>query len=84
MYPYRYAYSYDAKKHRYLIKHQGVWKILETWAMKPDWDDDVTDVIWLKSGNMITSWWQLKDGKRYQPYIVRDEELMLILLQVQS
>ena len=52
--------------------------------MKPDWDDEVTDVIWLKSNNMVVSWWQIKDGKRYQPYVVRDEELTILLLQAES
>lgn len=74
-------------KHRYLIKHQGVWKILETWALKPDWDDEVTDVIWLKSSNMVASWWHMKNGRRYikrTPEMVKDKELSFLLLQVRG
>lgn len=75
-------------KYRYLIKHQGVWKILETWAAAPDWDDEVTDIIWLKNPmNMVASWWQMKNGKRYikrAPERVKDEELAFLLLQVQN
>lgn len=71
-------------KYRYLIKQQGVWKIIETWASKPDWEDEVTDVIWLKNSmNMAASWWQIKDGKRYQPYVVREEDLTILLLQAE-
>jgi hypothetical protein len=74
----------DLIKYRYLIKHQGVWKILETWASKPDWEDAVTDVIWLKNPmNMTASWWQMKDGKRYQTYLAREEELTILLLQAE-
>jgi hypothetical protein len=75
------------RKHRYLIKHQSVWKILETWASKPDWDDEVTDVIWLQNPEtMIASWWQMKDGKRYikrKPKIATQEELTILLLQAE-
>jgi hypothetical protein len=74
-------------RHRYLIKHQGVWKILETWASQPDWDNEVTDVIWLKNPKtMIASWWQRKNGRRYikrQPEIVKDDELTILLLQAE-
>lgn len=73
-------------KRRYLIKHQGVWKILKTWAICPDWDDDVTDAIWLKNEDMVASWWLMKNGRRYirrkQPMIT-DEELAFLLLQVE-
>ena len=72
-------------KHRYLIHHQGVWKYYDTWSLLPDWDDEVTDVIWLKNSNMIASWWQMKNGKRFikrTPKQVTDEEMVFILLQV--
>lgn len=76
------------RKHRYLIKHQGVWKIFKTWASKPDWDDEVTDAIWLQDKEtMIASWWQKKNGKRYikrTPERVKDEELTILLLQVEQ
>lgn len=80
-------YRNEYGSYRYLIKHQGVWKILKTWATKPDWDDEVTDVIWLKSASMIASWWQMKDGVRSSkcgPEIVKDEELTFLLLQAQE
>lgn len=74
-------------KYRYLIKHQGHWKFVENWAVQPKWDDEVTDVIWLKNHNsMIANWWQMRDsipsGKR-GPEIVKDEELTFLLLQVE-
>ena len=76
------------RKHRYLIKHEGVWKFLSTWAVSPDWDDEVTDVIWLKNDEtMIASWWLMKNGRRYikrAPQTVKDEELTMILLQVEN
>jgi len=75
------------EKYRYLIKHQGVWKILETWAARPDWDDEVTDVICLRSDSMIASWWQMKDGRRRikrPPIKVQDEELAMLMLQVEN
>lgn len=75
-------------RHRYLIKHQGVWKILKTWAVRPDWDDEVTDVIWLQDKEtMIASWWQMKNGRRYitrPPDRVTDDELAFLLLQVED
>ena len=77
--------EYDRRltKHRYLIKHQGVWKILATWASKPDWTDEVTDVIWLQDKEtMIASWWLMKNGKR-QTEIVKNEELTILLLQAE-
>jgi hypothetical protein len=74
-------------KYRYLIKHQGVWKILKTWASRPDWDDEVTDAIWLQDKEtMIASWWLMKNGRRYikrQPEIVKNEELTILLLQAE-
>jgi hypothetical protein len=80
--------SWGYTKHRYLIKHQGVWKILKTWASKPDWDDEVTDVIWLQDKEtMIASWWQKKNGKRYikrTPERVKDNELSFLLLKVKE
>jgi len=79
--------SWGYTKHRYLIKHQGVWKILKTWARKPDWDDEVTDAIWLQDKEtMIASWWLMKNGRRYikrQPEIVKNEELTILLLQAE-
>jgi hypothetical protein len=79
--------SWGYTKHRYLIKHQGVWKILKTWASKPDWDDEVTDAIWLQDKEtMIASWWLIKNGRRYikrQPEIVKNEELTILLLQAE-
>jgi hypothetical protein len=74
-------------KHRYIIKHQGIWKRYDTWAISPDWDDEVTDVIWVKSPDMISNWWQMKDGKRYikrpsEP--VKDEDLVLIMLALEQ
>jgi hypothetical protein len=80
-------YKSGVVKNRYLIKHQGVWKIHTTWAISPDWDDEVTDVIWLKSDSMIASWWQMKNGRRYNmrpPECVKDEELSFLLLQVED
>lgn len=75
-------------RHRYLIKHQGVWKILKTWAINPIWDDEVTDVIWLKDPEtMIANWWQMKEGVRSSkrgPELVKDEELTFLLLQAQE
>lgn len=75
-------------KRRYLIKHQGVWKILKTWTMIPDWEDEVTDVIWLKNPEtMIASWWEMKDGVlsgKRGPERVKDEELTFLLLQAQE
>lgn len=73
-------------KYCYLIKHQGVWKILKTWASKPDWDNEVTDVIWLKSSNMIASWWLMKNGRRNlsREVQVKNEELTFLLLQVEE
>ena len=80
-------WSNSHSKYRYLIKHQGVWKILETWAASPDWDDEVTDVIWLKNPmNMVASWWQMKNGVpsgKRGPYLVKDEDLAFLLLQVE-
>lgn len=71
-------------RHCYLIKHCGVWKLFRTWALKPDWDDEVTDVIWLKNPEtMIASWWHMKNGKRYME-CVKDEELVFLLLQVED
>jgi hypothetical protein len=79
--------SFGYTKHRYLIKHQGVWKILKTWAIKPNWDDEVTDAIWLQDKEtMIASWWQKKNGRRYinrTPERVKDEELTILLLQAE-
>lgn len=80
-------YKSGVVKNRYLIKHQGVWKIYTTWAMMPDWDNEVTDVIWLKTDSMIASWWQMKNGRRYikrPPECVKDEELSFLLLQVED
>ena len=74
-------------KHRYLIHHQGVWKYYDTWSLMPDWDDEVTDVVWLKSPSMVASWWQMRDGKkirRKEQQIVTDEELVMLLLKVQD
>ena len=74
-------------KYRYLINHQGIWKYYDTWSMSPDWDDEVTDVIWLKSSDMVASWWQMRDGKKFrrkQQEIVTDDELVMLLLQVQN
>lgn len=80
-------YEPSSSKHRYLIKHEGNWKIIQTWATTPDWDDDVTDVIWLKNPvSMIASWWQMKDGIRSSKRGVErvtDEELAFLLLQVE-
>ncbi len=80
-------YKSGVVKNRYLIKHRGVWKIYTTWAMMPDWDNEVTDVIWLKSDSMIASWWQMKNGIRSgkrPPECVKDEELSFLLLQVED
>ena len=81
-------YKSGVVKNRYLIKHQGVWKFLETWALSPDWDDEVTDVIWVQNKEtMIASWWQMKDGVRSGkrgPERVKDEELTFLLLQVEE
>ena len=74
-------------KYRYLINHRGIWKYYDTWALAPDWDDEVTDVIWLKSPDMVASWWQMRDGKkirRKEQQIVTDDELVMLLLQVQN
>ena len=74
-------------KHRYLIHHQGVWKYYDTWSLMPDWDDEVTDVVWLKSPSMVASWWQMRDGKkirRKEQQVVTDEELVMLLLKVQD
>ena len=81
------SYPSGLAKNRYLIKHQGVWRIIKTWALKPDWDNEVTDVIWLKSDNMVTSWWLMKNSRRYIkrfPERVKDEELAFLLLQVEE
>jgi hypothetical protein len=80
-------YKSGVVKNRYLIKQQGVWKIITTWALSPNWDDDVTDVIWLKNDGMIASWWQMKDGApsgKRGSEIVKDEELTFLLLQAQE
>lgn len=75
------------RKHRYLIKHQGSWKFLNTWAVSPDWDDEVTDVIWIQDPTtMIASWWMMKNSRRYikrNPEQVKDDELAFLLLQAE-
>lgn len=74
-------------KYRYLIKHQGQWKFVENWAAHPEWDDEVTDVIWLKNhDSMIANWWLMKNGRRYitREVQVKDDELTFLLLQVEA
>lgn len=84
---YAYGKSITSIPNRYLIKQQGEWKILTTYASFPNWDNDVTDVIWLKNHEtMIASWWHIKDSERMYKTSVRvqDEELSFIMLQVKN
>lgn len=74
-----------ADKYRYLIKYQGKWKRLDTYAKDPDWDDEVTDVIALRSYDRPYNTWRKKNNRRYllrQPALVKNKELTLIMLQV--
>lgn len=74
-------------KYRYLIKHRGVWKIFTTWANRPNWDNEVTDVIWLKSQHTTENWRLMKNKRRYfkrSNPIVSEKEIVLLLLQVED
>jgi hypothetical protein len=74
----------DIISYRYLIKHDGNWTFYSTRSMSPLWNDNVTDVIWLKSPDMVANWWRMKDGKKLNlGELVKDDELSLILLQAQ-
>lgn len=77
--------SPDTKPYRYLVKMNGVWTEHYSYSRTPVWDQFepiVTDVIWRKAPNMIANWWQMRDGKKVDPYAVNDEDLTLILLQI--
>ena len=75
-------------KYRYLIKHEGVWKILKTYARDPDWDhENVTDVIALASADRRYNTWRKKNNRRYilrEPTIVKNKDLTFIMLQVEN
>ena len=76
-----------SRKYRYLVNIRNVWRYYDTWSMSPDWDKEVTDVVWVKSPDMVASWWQMRDGKRIrraEQQIVTDEELVMLLLKVQD
>lgn len=74
----------DITQYRYLVKVKGKWFEHKTYARSPDWDNEVTDVIWRKSSNMVANWWQMRDGKKVDAYTVKDEDLTLILLAVEQ
>lgn len=80
--------SSNSERFRYLIKHHGIWKLTQNWATWPEWDEEVTDVIWLQNyETMIASWWQMKEGRRLtrrEPERVKDEELTMLLLQAEN
>jgi hypothetical protein len=74
-------------KYRYLINYEGAWRRLDTYAKDPDWSEGVTDVIALASADRRYNTWRKKNNRRYllrRPPIVKDKELLLIMLQVES
>ena len=75
-----------SERYRYLIKYNGKWKFLDTYAKDPDWSEGVTDVIAMRSWDRPSNTWRKKNNRRYllrDPAPVKDKELTFIMLQVE-
>jgi hypothetical protein len=73
------------KRRRYLAKTKGKWYLASYHTTDhPEWFLEVTDVIWLRSDNMIANWRLKENGKIVRNKLMHDSELTEYLLQAEE
>ena len=78
--------EYNGYGHRYLVKNgDDKWYRVNSASIHSAWMHQMSDVIWLKRFDMVANWWIKRNGAKL-PFneTVKDEDLMLILLQVED